>query len=132
MPVEDGVDGADGGTGQCRIPAPEALADLRRSPARILLLELDDQLLDLHRELVGVPVGPPAAVGQPVQAAVLVASVYFVAGLAGNAELPAEAGHLLAVEQAGNKPETFLHDATLLPGHGSLPQREKVLPMSPE
>ena len=35
-------------------------------------------------------------------------------------------------EQTGNKPKTFIHLVTLLPGHVVLPQREKVLPMSPE
>ncbi len=43
-----------------------------------------------------------------------------------------ETGHLLAVQEAGNESETFFHDMALLPGHdGFLPQREKVLPMSP-
>ena len=132
MPVEDGVDGADGGARHRRIPAPEALANLRGPPARIFLLERDDQRLDLQRELVGMPIRPPAPVRQPVQAAVLVAGVDLVAGLAGNAELTTEAGHRLAVQQAGNESKTFFHDTTLLPGHNSLPQREKVLPMSPE
>ena len=76
-----------------------------------------------------MPIRPPASIGQPVQAAVLVPVVDFVAGLTGNAELTAEADHLLAVEQAGNEAETFFHDPTLLPGHVSLPQREKVLPI---
>ena len=62
MAVEDGVDGADGGTRDRRIPAPQTLADLRRGPARILPLELDDQLLDLHRELIGMPIRPPGIV----------------------------------------------------------------------
>ena len=85
-----------------------------------------------QRELVGMPIRPPASVGQPVQAAVLVAGVDLVAGFASNAELTTEAGHRLAVQQTGNESKTFFHDTTLLPGHNSLPQREKVLPMSPE
>jgi hypothetical protein len=40
--------------------------------------------------------------------------------------------HLLAIEHSGNESETFFHDIPLLPGHNDLPQREKVLPMSPE
>ncbi len=36
------------------------------------------------------------------------------------------------IKQAGNESETLLHSITLLPGHGFLPKREKVLPMSPE
>ena len=92
-------------------------------PARIFLLERDDQRLDLQRELVGMPIRPPAPVGQPVQAAVLVAGVDLVAGLAGNAELTAEAGHRLAVQQAGNESKTFFHDTTLLPGHNLSPAK---------
>jgi len=37
----------------------------------ILNLQRDDQLLDGHRELIGVPVRPPAAVRQPLHTAVL-------------------------------------------------------------
>ena len=53
---------------------------------------------ELQRELIGVSIGPPAAVRQPLEAAVLVTGVDLVAGFAGNAELTAEAGHLLAIE----------------------------------
>jgi len=35
-----------------------------------------------------------------------------------------------AVEASGES-ETLFHNVALLPGHGFLPQREKVLPMSP-
>jgi len=48
-------------------------------------------------------------------------------------ELTAQTGDLLAIEQSGDESETLFHLSTLLPGHdGSLPQREKVLPMCPE
>src|SRR5262249_3514285 len=40
-----------------------------------------------------------------------------VAGLARNAELGAQRRHLLALEQAGDKPESLVHDVTLLPRH---------------
>ena len=33
-----------------------------------------------------------------------------------------QVGHLLAIEQSGNESETFVHDVTLLPGHGFLPR----------
>ena len=121
MSVENGVDRADGGTRQPRIPPPETFANLRRPPAGIFPFEPHDQRLDLQRELIGVAVGPPAPVRQAGEATVLVPRVDLVAGLAGNPELPAEAGHLLAIEQAGNEAETFVHDMTLLPGHYSLP-----------
>ncbi len=90
------------------------------------------QLLDLHRQLVGVAIGPSTSVREAINATIFVATIDLVAGLAGDAELTAKPCHLLAIEQAGDKSETFFHDMALLPGHdGSLPQREKVLPMSP-
>ena len=125
LPVEDGVHGADGRARQGGIPPPEFLPDLRGAPAWILSLEPHNQLLDLHRKLVRLPVGPPAAVRQPVKAAVLVPVVDLVAGLAGNTEFPTEASHLLAIEQPGNEAETFFHDAILLPGHHSLPSKRR-------
>jgi len=132
MAVEDGVDGTDRGAQHLRIPAPEAFSDLRRLPAGILALERHDQRLDLHREPVGLAVRPPAPVGQASEAAVFVAGVDLISGFTGDTELPAEAGHRFAVEPPGNESEPFVHDVTLLPGHDLLPQREKVLPMSPE
>ena len=125
MAVEHRVDGADRRAGEIRIPAAEPRTDLRRPPPGILPFERDDQRLDLHRELISVPVGPPAPVGQALEAAILVARVDLVAGLAGNAELPAQASHLLTIQQAGNKAETFVHDLTLLPGHHSLPRKRR-------
>ena len=71
-----------------------------------------------------MPIRPPAPVGQLVQAAVLVPVVDFVAGLAGNAELPAQARHLLAVEQAGN-------ESDVLPRHDT-PSRAWLSPAKGE
>ncbi len=96
----------------------------------ILLLEADDQLLDLHRQLVGVPIRSSTAVGQAIDAAVLVAVVDLEAGLAGDAELTAERRHLLAIEITGDESETFFHDIPLLPGHDSLPNGRKCYPVS--
>ena len=56
-------------------PFPETTTrfarDLRRAPARALLLHLNYQLLFLKRQLIGLALGPPAAVGETFQAAVL-------------------------------------------------------------
>ena len=68
---------------------------------------------------------------RPLNPAVPVASVDLVARLAGNPELCAQRRHLLAIEKAGNKPETFIHDVTLLPRHLPLLSRGKESPMSP-
>ena len=58
MAVQYRVYGADCGAMDIRVSLFEAYADLRRTPVWILLFELHDQLLDLHRQLVGVAVGP--------------------------------------------------------------------------
>ena len=41
------VDGADGRDGDVAIASGQLFADLGRTPARLLALELNDQLLDL-------------------------------------------------------------------------------------
>ena len=79
-----------------------------------------------------MPVGPPTAVGQSVEAIVLVPLEDLVAGLARDIELAAQGRHLLPIEQAGDETETFIHLGTLLPGHFALPQSPEVLRMSPE
>ncbi len=103
--VEHGVDGADGGAAHPGPAPPEPLANLRRAPAGILPLERHNQFLDRHRELIGVPVRPPAPVGQPLDAAVFIALVDLVAGLAGDPELRAQRRHLLPVEPTGDEPD---------------------------
>jgi hypothetical protein len=79
-----------------------------------------------------MPVRPSTAIGQAIDAAILVAAVNPVASLTGDVELAAQSCHFLAIEQTGNESETFFHLIPLPPGHDSLPQRKKVLPMSPE
>jgi len=56
-----------------------------------------------------MPVRAPAAVGETVEAAILVALEDLVAGLAGDIELPTDDGHFFAVEQAGDEAETLIH-----------------------
>lgn len=111
------MDGADGGGMDIRVEPPQSLADLGRPPARLVLLQLHDQLLDLKGELIGVAVGPAAAIGQTLQAAILVAIEDLVAGLARDTELPAERRHLLAIEQSRHETKAFIHKVTLLPRH---------------
>jgi hypothetical protein len=45
-----------------------------------------------------MPMGAPTAIGEAVEADLLVAVVDLVARLSGDAELLTEAGHLLAIE----------------------------------
>ena len=132
MAIEHRVHGADRRGLDVAVQAAQLLADLRRTPARVLPLELHDQLLDLEGQLVGLPVGPAAAIGQPVEPAILVALEDLVAGLARDIELAAQHRHLLAVEQPGHESQPLVHLVTLLPRHFALPQSAEVLPMCPE
>jgi hypothetical protein len=109
-----------------RIEPDHPLPDLRRAPAWLVLLQARDQRLDLERQLIGVAIRPPRAVGQPFQADLVVAGEDLVAGLARDAELPAQRRHLLPVQRSGNKPQPFIHGPTRLPGHLALPQKARL------
>lgn len=77
---------------------------------RLLFLGGDDQALDLARELVGVANGATRAVGDSDRAILLVTLEQLVAGLALDAELAADVGHRLALEQSGDETQAFIHD----------------------
>ena len=121
-------------------PLPQFLADLGRAPPGVLALQADDRRFDRRRQAIRLAIGPPAAIGEGRDAAVFVAVENLVAGLAGDAELGAQRRHLLALEQAGDKPEPLVHDVTLLPRHAPSSEgakchpcvRNTVLPISQE
>jgi hypothetical protein len=69
MVIEYRVHGVDSRDLQLAMQPPELLADLRCAPAGPLALELHDQLLDLKGQLVGLPIGPAAAIGQSFEPA---------------------------------------------------------------
>lgn len=71
--IEHRVDRAVRRSMDVRIQSTKPLSNLRSAPARLVLLELNDELLDLHRKLISVSAWPPRAVGQTFQAAILVA-----------------------------------------------------------
>src|SRR5689334_16727119 len=73
-----------------------------------------------------------AAIAEGLHAAVLVAVEDLVARFARNAELGAHRRHLLALEQAGDKPESLVHDVTLLPRHAPLLVGGRVSPIRSE
>ena len=73
MSVENCVDRADGWGVHIRIEPGELVPDLWRAPARLVLLEAHDLRLNLERQLVGVPIGPPRAIREPVQADLVIA-----------------------------------------------------------
>jgi hypothetical protein len=81
--------------------ADQQFANLARAPMRLVPLQSDDQALNLGRQLIGIPHGPTAAVTQRFGTVLPVAREDLVAGLARDAELPANVCHRLAVEQRG-------------------------------
>src|SRR4030095_1683890 len=74
----------------------------------------------------------PAAVIERADAAVFIAIENLVAGLPGDPKFAAQGRHLLALEQAGHKPEPLVHDVTLLPRHAPSCEGGKVSPMCAE
>jgi hypothetical protein len=57
------------------------------SPIWLVPLQANNQRLDLGRQLICMAVGPARAVGEPLQADLIVTGKDFVAGLAGDTEL---------------------------------------------
>ena len=117
MTVEHGVHRARGRGVDVGVEPAELLANLRSAPTRLLLFERDDELLDLKGQPIGVPIGPPRAVGEPLEPHILVALKDLVAGLARDPERPAQRGHFLALKQPGDESNAFIHLVTLLPRH---------------
>jgi hypothetical protein len=66
-----------------------------------------------------------ATIGQPVQAAVLVAIEDLVARFSGDIEFTAQRGHFLPGEEPGHEPKALVHHATLLPRHFALPAKAR-------
>src|SRR5437016_4655919 len=99
---------------------PELLPDLGRAPARVLALQPDDRRLERRGQPIRLAIRPPTAIGKRPEPAVFVALEDLIAGLARNAEGGAQRRHLLALEQAGDKPKPLVHDVTLLPRHAPL------------
>ena len=120
--IEDGVDGALGRQTHMAVEAAdEELPDLAGAPVRLVAFEGDDQAFDLGRELIGIAHRPPGSVGEGLKAVLLVAIEDIVSGLARDAELAAQVGHCLALQQAGDEAQALFHGRTLLPGHPYLP-----------
>src|SRR5215469_5458128 len=85
--IEHGMDGAFGRNGDAGEPADQTLADLPRTPTGVLMLHVQDVVLHLEGELIGVAKGTSAPVAQPLHPTILVAIKDLVAGLAGDPEL---------------------------------------------
>src|SRR5580704_2018103 len=111
------MDGAFGGDGNIGEPASQALADFASAPAGVLTPHVQNVVLDLKWKLVGVTIGTPASVREPVNPAFLVAIEDFVAGFARNPELPAQFRHGLTRQPPSHKLQSFIHNRTLPPRH---------------
>src|SRR5918997_4850539 len=85
--VEHRMPRADRGRLHIGVEPGEPLPDLGRAPGWLLPLQPHDQGLDLHGELIGMPVRSARAVGQPIYPTVAVALQNLVAGLARDLEL---------------------------------------------
>ncbi len=126
MAVEDRMDGAFGRNPDIAVePSDQQLPDLARAPVRLLAFEPDDQALDLLRQLIGIAHRPAGPIAQSCQPVLLVTIENLVAGLAGDAELPAHLGHGLPVQQTGDKAQAFFHNRTRFPRHPHLPLAKK-------
>src|SRR5439155_25725427 len=97
------MDGAFGGKGNLGEPTEQALANFASTPTGVLVLHVQNVVFHLEREFVGVAERTPASVGEPVNAAFLIAIEDLVTGLAGDSELPAQFRHWLAGEPASHE-----------------------------
>src|ERR1700685_1801084 len=95
VPIKHAMYSADRGELDILVLAADLLADLRSAPARVLALDLKDQLLDLKGQLAALPVGSAASVRQSFQSGILVSIKDFVSGFARDIELAAQHRHLL-------------------------------------
>jgi hypothetical protein len=130
MSIEHGMHCADRGQPDIAVLAADLFADLRSAPARMITLDLKNQVLDLEGQLATLPVGAATAISQPFKTCTPVSIEDFVAGFARDIELAAQRRHLFAFHQPSNKPQPFVHFGTLLPRHLRTPRKcRKVLPM---
>jgi len=122
--MQDRMDGARGRNAQVPVQAAyQPFPNLARPPMRLLPLQGNYQALDLGWQLVGIAYRPTRAVAQRLAAMLLVPHEDLVAGLAGDAKLPAHIGHRFAVEQLDDKSQALVHHRTLLPRHRHLPRK---------
>src|SRR6202041_3058050 len=99
--IQDRMDGALGRNLDVRESPDQALANFPSAPAGVLPLHVQDEGLPLQRQLIGIAIGTTASVGQSFDPAILVAIKDLVAGLAGDAELPAKSRQWLAGSAGG-------------------------------
>src|SRR5262249_8113599 len=116
--IQYGMNGALGRDFDAGEPAHQAFADFSGAPAGMLSLHVEDVVLHLKGQLIGIAIGSPASIRQSFNPAFLIAIENFIAGLTGNTELPAQFRHRFAGDAASDKLKSFVHYRTLLPRHG--------------
>jgi hypothetical protein len=84
------------GMGNARESADQAIANFASTPGGVLTLHVQNEVLYLKRKLVGVPIGTPASVGEPLNTTFLITIEDLVTGLTGNPKLSAKVRHRLA------------------------------------
>src|ERR1039458_847438 len=120
MAIQDGVNGAASRDFYFARQSPkEALPDLAGAPVGFLALGRYDGRFDLLGQLVGVSMGAPGTIREPLQPAFLIAVDDLVAGLAGDLKLTAQRGHALAILQPNHESYAFVHNRTFLPWHAT-------------
>jgi len=62
--IQNRMHGADGGQVDRAVQELDLVPDLLRPPTRVLFLELQDQVLDLKGQSIGVPIRAAAPIGQ--------------------------------------------------------------------
>jgi hypothetical protein len=87
--IQDRMHRADRRTSDWRAVRTQFLPNLRRAPARVPLLEPEDESLNRQGQLIRMPLRPATAIAQAVQAVSFVAVENLVARFPGDAELGA-------------------------------------------
>src|ERR1039458_7534159 len=114
MARQNGVNRALGRRADRWEPPDQPLPNLRGSPVWPRLLDLQDQLLHLKRELVGLPIGPATSVGKGFQPTFPVPIDNLMSRDPGYPKLPTQGGDLLAVQEPGHEPELLVHLVTTI------------------
>src|SRR6202041_150398 len=113
--IQDRMDGALGRNLDVRESPDQALANFPSAPAGVLPLHVQDEVLHLKRQLIGIAIGTTASVGQSFPPATLVAIKDLVAGLGGDANPPERSRQWLAGQAGGPELHSLLHPPTPLP-----------------
>src|ERR1043165_1610640 len=101
------MDRALGRNGNSGEPADQALADFASTPAGVLLLDVQNEVFRLKRQLVGIAVGSPTSVGEPLNPSFLIATEFFVAVFGENPNPPPHSPHRPAGGRGSHKLHPF-------------------------